>query len=166
TPSAPASRSSVPTSTSAGSTTAAIWPSPDAPCGRPGRQRRSTSTGSSPTSVSTRRSARLPGPAAGVADGDLGHHLRERLVEVDLLRVGDANDHKQDVRQLHGDRADLLVGPLGLGPEMVIDLARQLANFFREPRDIGEGGEIALLELADPTVDGILRFAKAHGDSG
>ena len=48
---------------------------------------------------------------------------------------------------------------------MVIDLARQLANFLREPRDVGEGREIPLLELADPAVDGVLRFAKAHGDS-
>src|SRR5881628_1425156 len=82
------------------STTAGTSPSPVAPCGAH-RRARSIPTGWCPTSGSTRKSASLPGPAAGVAGGDLGHHLRKGVIEVDVLRVRDADHHEQDIGQLH-----------------------------------------------------------------
>src|SRR6266511_5387043 len=155
-------RNSGPISINAASTTAGTSRSRAAPCvvRQPGP---SIPIGWCPTSGSTKRSASLPGPAAGVAGGDLGHHLRERLIEVDALGVGQADHDEQDVRQLHRDRADVLVRLLALRSEVVIDLARQLANFLGEAGDVGERREVAFLILADPAVDGVLRFAKAHG---
>ena len=45
----------------------------------------------------------------------------------------------------------------------MIDFAGQLADFFSEARHVGERREIALLELADPFIDRLLRLTKAHG---
>src|SRR5207237_6028441 len=87
-----------------------------------------------PLSGSTTRSASLLGPAAGVAGGDLGHHLRERGVEIDALRVGEANHDEQNIRELHANRSVRLARLFRLGAEAVIDLARQLADFFGQTR--------------------------------
>src|SRR6266581_2887579 len=97
---APAFRNSARTSISVGSTTAGTLPSPAVPsAGR--RPAPSIPIGWCPTSGSTRKSASLPGPAAGVAGGDLGHHLREGVVEIEALRVRDADYHEQNIRELH-----------------------------------------------------------------
>src|SRR6266853_4520423 len=158
----PAFRNSARTSISAASTTAATSLSRAAPCvvRRPGR---SIPTGCSRTSGSTKKSGSLPGPAAGVAGGDFGHHLRERVVEVDVLRIGDADDDEQDVRQLERNRSGLFVGFLWFGAELVIDLARQLADFFGKSRHVRERREVPRFELAHPLIDGMLRLTKAHG---
>src|SRR6058998_3787754 len=158
---APAFRNSARISISVGSTTADTSPSPAVPSvGRqPGP---SIPIGWCPTSGSTRRSASLPGPAAGVAGGDLGHHLGERLIEIDALRIRDADDDEENVRQLHGDRARRLVRLLPLRAEAMIDLPRQLTHFLGEPGHVHERREVALLELADPPIHALLRRAKAH----
>src|SRR6267142_1267029 len=136
-------------------------PSPAAPCGAH-RRARSIPTGWCPTSGSTRKSANLPGPAAGVAGGDLGHHLRERVVEIDVLRVGDADHDEENVRQLHRHRSGRFVGLLRLGTELMIDFAGQLPDFLSQARHVRERREITLLELADPLIDRLLRLTKAH----
>src|SRR5258705_4022764 len=82
------------------SITAGISPSPGAPCGAH-RRARSIPTGWCPTSGSTKKSASLPGPAAGVAGGDLGPHLRERNVEIDVPPVGGADHDEQKVLPPH-----------------------------------------------------------------
>src|SRR5438477_4000760 len=157
----PAFRNSVRTSISAASTTAATLLSRAAPCAarRPGR---SIPTGCSRTSGSTRRSASLPGPAAGVAGGDLGHHLGERVVEVDALRIGDADHDEEDVGELHGQRAGRLIGFLLLRTELVIDLASELTDFLGESRHVGERREIARLELTHPLIHAVLCITEAH----
>src|SRR5438552_4559197 len=159
---APAFRNSVHTSISAASTIAATSPSPAVRC-VPHRRARSIPTGWSRTSGSMRRSASLLGPAAGVAGGDLGHHLGERVVEVDALRVGDADHDKENVGELHGQRAGRLIGFLLLRTELVIDLASELTDFLGEPRHVGERREIARLELTHPLIHALLRFTEAHG---
>src|SRR6266542_2317495 len=158
---APAFRNSGPISINAASTTAGTSRSRAAPCvvRQPGP---SIPIGWCPTSGSTKRSASLPGPAAGVAGGDLGHHLREGLIEIDVLGVGHADHDEEDVGKLHTNRPGLLVGFLGLWAELVIDFACQLADFFGEARHVRERGEVALLELADPMIDCLLRLTKAH----
>src|SRR5258708_13572719 len=155
-------RNSAPTSISAASTTAATSLSRAARCAarRPGR---SIPTGCSRTSGSTRKSVSLPGPAAGVAGGDLGHHLRERIIEVDVLRVGDADDDEKDVRQLDRNPSGLFVGFLWFGTELEIDLACQLANLFGKSRHVRERREVPGFELAHPLIDGTLCLTKAHG---
>src|SRR6267378_4487297 len=158
---APAFRNSARTSISAASTTAATSLSRAAPCAAH-RPARSIPTGSSRTRGSTRKSASLPGPAAGVAGGDFGHHLRERVVEIDPLRVGDADHDEQDVAQLHGNRAGRFIGLLRLRTELVIHLAGQLTHFLGETRDVRERREISLLELPHPLIDGLLCLAKTH----
>src|SRR5258708_433610 len=126
---APAFRNSARISISVGSTTAGTSPSPAAPyVGR--RPPRSIPIGWCPTSGSTRKSASLPGPAAGVAGGDLGHHLRERVVEIDVLRVGDADHDEENVRQLHRHRSGRFACLLRLGTELMIDFAGQLPDFL------------------------------------
>src|SRR3989449_3563680 len=157
------SPSSSPSSTSAASTTAGISPSRAARCARRRSGARSTPTGSCPTSASTRKSACLPGPAIGVAGGDLSHHLRERVVQVDSLRVGEADDDEQDVGQLHRDRALRLFGLLRLFAEPVVHFPRQLTHFLREPCEVGERGEVSFFILADPPIDRLLGFAQGHG---
>ena len=109
-----------------------------------------------------KRSASLPGPAAGVAGGDFGHHLREGVVEIDVLRVGNANHDEEDVRQLQRNRAGRFVRFLWLRAQLMIDFACQLADFFGEARHVRERREVALLELADPVIDRLLRLTKAH----
>src|SRR2546422_2292638 len=157
------SPNSSPSSTSAASTTAAISRSRGAGCGRRRSAARSIQTGSCPTSASTRKSACLPGPAIGVAGGDLLHHLRERVVQVDSLRVGEADDDEQDVGQLHRDRALRLFGLLRLFAEPVVHFPRQLTHFLREPCEVGERGEVSFFILADPPIDRLLGFAQGHG---
>src|SRR2546421_1419734 len=159
---APAFRNSGPISINAASTTAAIWSSRGARCGAR-RRERSIPIAWCRTSGSTRKSSSLPGPAAGVAGGDLGHHLGERVVEVDLLRVGQAHDHEQDISELHRDRAFRLIRLLLLRPEPMIHLARQLSHLLGEPSHVGERREIALFKLADPAIHYLLRVAEAHG---
>src|SRR5437879_1760670 len=95
--------SSVPTSINAGSTTAATLRSPDVRCAAH-RRERSIPIACCRTRGFTRKSASLPGPAAGVAGGDLGHHLREGVIEIEALRVRDANYDEQNVRELHCNR--------------------------------------------------------------
>src|SRR5438876_7526112 len=159
---APAFRNSARISISVGSTTADTSPSPAVPSvGR--RQAPSIPIGWCPTSGSTGRSASLPGPAAGVAGGDLGHHLCERIVEIDPLRVGDADDHEENVGELHGQGAGLLTRFPFLRAELVIDLAGQLADLLGQSRDVGEWREIAFFELAHPVINPLLRFTQAHG---
>src|SRR3989442_6558544 len=157
------SPNSRPSSTSGASTTAAISRSRAAGCGRRRSAARSIQTGSCPTSASTRKSACLPGPAIGVAGGDLSHHLRERVVQVDSLRVGEADDDEQDVGQLHRDRALRLFGLFRLLAESVVHFPRQLTHFLREPREVGERGEVSFFILADPPIDRLLGFAQGHG---
>src|SRR5438105_1665583 len=159
--SAPASPNSGPISINAVSTTAVTWRNPDVLCAAH-RLERSILIACCRMSGSTRRSASLPGPAAGVAGGDLVHHLRERGVEIDALRVGEADHDEQDIRELHGDRSVRLARLLWLGAEAVIDLARQLADFFGQTRHVRERRKVAFLELPDPAVHRFLRVAKAH----
>src|ERR1041384_5274759 len=158
---APAFPNSARISISVGSTTAGTSPSPAVPYVRR-RPARSTPIAWCRTSGSTRRSASLPGPAAGVAGGDLGHHLREGLVEIDLLRVGKADHHKKNVRQLHRHRSGRFVCLLWLGTKLMIDFASQLPDFLGQARHVRERREITLLELADPLIDRFLRLTKAH----
>src|SRR5207248_6518651 len=127
------------------------------------RPARSTRTGSCRTSGSTKKSTSRPGPAVGVAGGNLGDHLCERRVQIDVLRIGDADHHEHDVSELHGHRAGRLVGFFLYRAELVIHSASQLAYFFRQSRDVHERREITLHELAHPLIDGCLRLAKAHG---
>src|SRR5205807_452648 len=114
------------------------------------------------TSGSTRRSTFLLGPAVGVARGDLRHHPGERVVQVDVLRVGDADHDEQDVGELHGQGPLGFALFLGLFPEPVVDLASQLAHPFGEPGHVGERREVALLILTDPAVDRLLGVAQRH----
>src|SRR6266849_2972899 len=158
---APAFRSFARISISVASTTAGTLPNLDVPSVAH-RSAPSIPIGWCPTSGSTKKSASLPGPAAGVAGGDLGHHLREGVVEIDVLRVGHADHDKENVRQLHRNRAGRFVRFLRLGAELVIDFACQLADLFGEARHVRERREIALLELADPLIDRLLRLTKAH----
>src|SRR6266581_4683504 len=158
----PASLSSVASWISAGSTTAVTSPSRDAPCGRPPSTERSIPTGSCPTSACARRSAFLPGPALGVARGDLPHHPLERVVEVDPLRVREADHDEQNVGELHRDRALRLFRPLGFPSETVVDLARELADFLDESGEVRERWEVSFLILADPAIDRLLGFAQGH----
>src|SRR5439155_19336691 len=155
-------RNTVTTTIRHASTIPPTSPSPAVPC-VPHRRARSIPTGWSRTSGSMRRSASLLGPAAGVAGGDLGHHLGERVVEVDALRVGDADHDKENVGELHGQRAGRLIGFLLLRTELVIDLASELTDFLCEPRHVGERREIARLELTHPLIHALLRFTEAHG---
>src|SRR5258708_32978615 len=157
------SPNSSPSSTSAASTTAATSPSRTAGCGRRRRAARSIPTGSCPTSASTRKSACLPGPAIGVAGGDLSHHLREGVVQVDPLRGGQADDDEQDVGPLHRDRALRLFGLLRLLAESAVQLPRQLTHLLRAPCEVGERGEVSFFILADPPIDRLLGFAQGHG---
>ena len=78
------------------------------------------------------------------------------------MRVREANHDEQNIRELNGDRPVRLVRLLGLGAEAVIDLARQLADFFGQTRHVRERGKVAFLELSDPAVHRLLRVAKAH----
>src|SRR6266571_3315427 len=158
----PASLSSVASWISAGSTTAVTSPSRDAPFGRPPSTERSIPTGSCPTSACARRSAFLPGPALGVARGDLPHHPLERVVEVDPLRVREADHDEQNVGELHRDRALRLFRPLGFPSETVVDLARELADFLDESGEVRERWEVSFLILADPAIDRLLGFAQGH----
>src|SRR6266700_2173504 len=158
----PASLSSVASWISARSTTAVTSPSRDAPCGRPPSTERSIPTGSCPTSACARRSAFLPGPALGVARGDLPHHPLERVVEVDPLRVREADHDEQNVGELHRDRALRLFRPLGFPSETVVDLARELADFLDESGEVRERWEVSFLILADPAIDRLLGFAQGH----
>src|SRR5207302_799907 len=103
-----------------------------------------------------------PGPAVGVAGGDFRHHPGERVVQVDMLRVGDADHDEQDVGELHGQGALGFLLLLGLLTEPVVDLAGQLAHLFGEPGQVGERREISLLILTDPAVDRLLSFAQGH----
>src|SRR3989449_4553132 len=157
------SPSSGPPSTSVASTTAGISLSRAAAYGRRRSEARSTRIASCPTSAFTRRSACLPGPAIGVAGGDLSHHLGERVVQVDPLRVGEADDDEQDVGELHRDRALRLLGLLCFLAEPVVHFPRQLTDFFREPREIGQRREVSFFILADPPIDRLLGFAQGHG---
>ena len=91
------------------------------------------------------------------------HHRRERLVQVDPLRVGEADHHEHDVRQLQGEGSLGLAGLLRLLAEAVIDLPGQLADLFGEACEAGKRGEVAFLILADPAIDRLLGVAKAHG---
>src|SRR6266550_8166375 len=149
--------------TNAASITAGISPSRDAECGRRRSEARSTPIVSCPTSGFTRKSACLPGPAIGVAGGDLSHHLGERVVQVDPLRVGEADDDEQDVGELHRERALRLLGLLCFLAEPVVHFPRQLTDFFREPREIGQRREVSFFILADPPIDRLLGFAQGHG---
>src|SRR5213596_443644 len=160
--SVPASPNSGRTSIIAASTTAGISPSRGVPFAvlRPGPL---TPTGCCRTSGSTRKSASLPGPAAGVAGGDLGHHLREGVIEIEALRVRDADYHEQNVCELHGNRTVGLARLLWLGAEAVIDLPRQLADFFGQARHVRERREVALFELPDPEIHRLLCVAETHG---
>src|SRR5438270_522395 len=123
----PASPSSGAFSISVASTTAAISPSRDARCARPRQSTPWSPTAWSRTSGSTRRSACLPGPAVGVAGGDFRRHPGERVVQVDMLRVGDADPDEQDVGELHGQGALGFLLLLGLLTEPVVDLLGLLA---------------------------------------
>src|SRR6267378_5282373 len=158
---APVFRNFARISISVASTTAATWLSPAVPCAAR-RLAPSIPIGWCPTSGSMKKSASLPGPAAGVAGGDFGHHLREGVVEIDVLRVGHANHDEDDVRQLHWNRAGRFVRLLRLRAELVIDFACQLADFFGQARHVRERREIPLLELADPLIHRLLRLTKAH----
>ena len=109
-----------------------------------------------------RKSANLLGPAAGVAGGDFGHHLAERIVEVDRLGVRETDHHEQNVCELHRDRPGRLVGLLGLWTKAVINFARELAHFFREARDVDERGKVPFLELRNPSIHGLLRVPETH----
>src|SRR5437773_6900989 len=149
--------------TSVASTTAGTSLSRAAAYGRRRSEARSTRIASCPTSAFTRRSACLPGPAIGVAGGDLSHHLGERVVQVDPLRVGEADDDEQDVGELHRDRALRLLGLLRFLAEPVVHFPRQLTDFFREPREIGQRREVSFFILADPPIDRLLGFAQGHG---
>src|SRR5437763_570157 len=144
------------------STTAATSPSRAARCVRPRRTTSWSPTAWSPTSGSTRRSTFLLGPAVGVARGDLRHHPGERVVQVDVLRVGDADHDEQAVGEFHAQGTLGFALFLGLFPEPVVDLASQLAHLFGEPGQVGERGEVALLILTDPAVDRLLGFAQGH----
>ena len=42
------------------------------------------------------------------------------------------------------------------------DFASQLPDFLGQARHVRERREIALLELADPLIDRLLRLTKAH----
>src|SRR6267143_365437 len=159
---APAFRNSARISISVASTTAAISPSPVVPCAAR-RPALSIPLGWCLTRGSTKRSASLPGPAAGVAGDDFGHHLREGVVEIDVLRIGNADHDEEDVRQLHRNRSGRFIGFLRLRAELMIDLARQLADFFGQARHVRERREVPPLELADPLIDRLLRLTKAHG---
>jgi len=53
-------------------------------------------------------------------------------------------------------------GFLRLRTELVTHLAGQLTHFLGETRDVRERGEISLLELSHPLIDGLLRLAKTH----
>ena len=88
--------------------------------------------------------------------------MREGVIEIDVLGIGDADHDEKDVGQLHRNRAGRFVGFLWLRAELVIDFACQLADFFGEARHVRERREVALLELADPLIDRLLRFSKAH----
>src|SRR5207253_11139436 len=160
---APISSNSGPSSTNVASTTAGISQSPAAGCAKRRREARSIPIVSCPTSGSTRKSACLPGPASGVAGGDFLHHRSERVVQVDPLRVGEADDDEQDVGELHRDRALRLLGLLRLLAEPVVYLPRQLTDFFREPREIGQRREVSFFILADPPIHRLLGFAQGHG---
>src|SRR5207248_554966 len=144
------------------STTAATSPSRAARCVRPRRTTSWSPTAWSPTSGSTRRSTFLLGPAVGVARGDLRHHPGERVVQVDVLRVGDADHDEQDVGEFHGQGPLGFALFLGLFPEPVVDLASQLAHRFGEPGEVGGGGEVALLILTEPVVDRLMGCAKGQ----
>src|SRR6266566_5505031 len=127
--------------TSVASTTAGISLSRAAEYGRRRSEARSTRIASCPTSAFTRRSACLPGPAIGVAGGDFSHHLVESVVQVDPLRVGEADDDEQDVGELHPDRALRLPGFLCFLAEPVVHFPRQLTDFFRQSGEVGQGGK-------------------------
>src|SRR2546430_914399 len=156
------SPSSGPSSTSVASATAGISPSRAAAYGRRRSEARSPPIALYPTSASTRRSACLPGPAIGVAGGDFSHHQRERVVQIDPLGVGEADDDEQNVGELHRDRALRLCGLLRFLSEPVVHLPRQFTDFLREPGEIGERGEVSFLILADPPIDRLLGFAQGH----
>src|SRR5437762_5618190 len=158
---APAFRNSARTSISAASTTAATSPSQAAPCAAH-RPAPSIPIDWCLTRGSTKKSASLPGPAAGVAGGDLGHHLRKGVIEVDVLRVRDANHHEQDIGQLHRNGAGRFVGFLLFRTKLVIDFASQLAHFLGESRHVDQRRKVAFLELPHPSIDGCLRLAKTH----
>ncbi len=134
-------------------------PSRGARCARRPEPGPSTPTGSSPTGTSTRRSAFLPGPARGVARGDLVHHARERVVEVDPLRVRETDHDEEDVAELHRDGALGLSRLFRLLTEAVVQLARELTHLFGEPGEVRERREISFLILADPAIDRLLRLA-------
>src|SRR6266567_2928636 len=107
-----------------------------------------------------RRSAFLPGPAGGVAGGDLPHHGAERLVEVDPLGVREADHHEQAVGELHRDGPFGLFLFLRLLAEAMVDPAGELAHLFRQPGEVGQRREVSFLILADPTIDRLLSFAQ------
>jgi hypothetical protein len=94
----------------------------------------------------------LLGPAVGIARGDLRHHGRERVVEIDPLGIGEAERHEQNVRELHRERPLGLFLLFGLLAEPMVDLPRELTDLFGESREIGERRK-NLLILADPLID-------------
>src|SRR3989441_675095 len=149
--------------TSVASTTAGISLSRAAEYGRRRSEVRSTRIASCPTSAFTRRSACLPGPAIGVAGGDFSHHPGESVVQVDPLRVGEADDDEQDVGELHPDRALRLLGFLRFLAEPVVHFPRQLTDFFRQSGEVGQRREVSFFILADPPIDRLLGFAQGHG---
>src|SRR5262249_33531698 len=149
----------------AGSIIAATWSSRDVPYARRRSGAPSIPTASFPTSACTRRSAFLPGPAVRVAHGDFSHHRGERLVEIDTLRIRETDHHEQNVGQLHRDRAGILFDLLGLLPEPMIDLSRELSHLFGQAREVRQRREVSFFILRDPLINRLLRFAEGHGES-
>src|SRR5712671_5065892 len=126
---------------------------------------RSTWIAWTPTSGSARRSPFLPGPAVRVARIDFRHHSRKGLVEVDALRVSEADHDEDNVRELHRDRPLGLFLLLGLLAEPMVDLPGELTDLLGESCEIRERWEVSLLILADPAIDHLLSVAKSHQES-
>jgi len=87
------------------------------------------------------------------------HHARERVVEVDPLRVRETDHDEEDVAELHRDGALGLSRLFRLLTEAVVQLARELTHLFGEPGEVRERREISFLILADPAIDRLLRLA-------
>ncbi len=100
----------------------------------------------------------FPRPPALVPRLDLLHHFLKRLIQIDPFPIGHADQHEENIRHLHREVALGLVRLLGLPPEAMVDLPRQLAHFLGQPGEIGERIEVALLELGDPGVYPALGF--------
>ena len=82
----------------------------------------------------------------------------QRLLQIDLLLVGNCDQYEHDVGQLEREVLLGLTRLLRLAAIPVVQLTRKLTNLFYQSREIRERRPIPFLELADVGINCALCF--------